>query len=91
MWKTELFRSTCSEFDGAVIAAEYAGKRGFSRFPEYVGEGAVEVVKVDVQAIVELGNQRKFAARANQYLEPHAPGSVQIGRDPVAFGLRYEQ
>ena len=91
MWKTELFRSTCSEFDGAVIAAEYAGKRGFSRFPEYVGEGAVEVVKVNVQAIVELGNQRIFAVRGNQYLEPHAPGGVQVGGYPVAARLGNEQ
>jgi len=91
MWKTESLCSTCGEYDGAVIAAEYAGKRGFPRFIEYVCKGAVEVVKVDVQAIVELGNQRVFAARGNQYLESHEPGSVQVGRYPVAARLGNEQ
>jgi hypothetical protein len=44
-----------------------------------------------VQAIVELGNQRVFAARGNQYLESHEPGSVQVGRYPVAARLGNEQ
>jgi len=91
MWKAEFFCGACGEFDSAVIAAQYAGKRDFLRFSEYVGEGAVEVVKVDVQAIMEFGNQRVFAARGNQHLEPHASGSVQIGRYPVAAGLGNEQ
>jgi hypothetical protein len=91
VWKTESRCSVGGEFDSAVIAAEYAAERRPLRFSEYAGERTVEVVKVDVQAIVELGNQRKFAARANQYLEPQAPGSVQIGRDPVAAGLGNEK
>ena len=83
--------SSCSQFDSAVVAAEYAGKRQSARLAHYGFKGVVDAGRVYMQTLLDFRDQRMAAPGGDQYLEPHAPRRRKVRCDPVTFRLRDEK